>query len=272
MDDTELEGLTLAEKISIVMDDLPDPVQKFLKGPERDAVSLKLSQKYALHTDQAGAFERAYLYMLLGIDTPADFVQDLQTAGIPEETVRGLARDINEEVFKKLHDEELSSDDTKPAPGTAPARVEVPVMRVGEPVAPAAPSQTTAYDVPHVPHLVNLISTPPAQSVATPIQPIAPAPVSVPAPVPIVSMPTPAQVASEFRTMASDIEALQGSMPAIPNPAHVSPARSFQTASVPYTSVPTASQPAIQQHDTASASGMLGGVNYSSDPYREPLE
>jgi hypothetical protein len=61
---TPEEELSMNEKIAILMEDLPVPVQNFLRGPERDAVSSELSTKYNLHADQAGVFERSFIYML----------------------------------------------------------------------------------------------------------------------------------------------------------------------------------------------------------------
>jgi hypothetical protein len=110
MDDSfDTEGLSFDEKIALLEEELPVAIQNFLHSSERDSISLKLSQKYNLHADQAGAFERAYLYMLLGVNSPEDFVRDLQEAGIPSETIKGLTADINELVFKKLQQQELAA-------------------------------------------------------------------------------------------------------------------------------------------------------------------
>ena len=94
--------LTFEQKIAVLMQELPVPVQTFLKSPERDAISLELSNKYHLRVDQADAFSRAYIYMLLGVSTPEEFVQDLRAAGITEDSIQGLTTDVNERVFKRL--------------------------------------------------------------------------------------------------------------------------------------------------------------------------
>lgn len=303
MDEESLNvaDLSLDDQIEILMEDLPEPIQAFLRGPERDATSTRLSQKYNLHADQAGAFERAYLYMLLGVNSPDEFTQDLKDAGLPPDTIRGLTNDVNEQVFKKLRDQELTPSSTEAAAYTEPQRPVVPVMQVGTPtpppqvvpelVAPVAPAPEPA----RVSHLINLIrpenkESSPAQQTVT--EPSYQAPYPAPAPAPRPFTPT---VEPEMRTMASDMQALQhpeaihsasqpqnlpeipsvstmsavsamSTMPNIPHPSQVSAARSFQTASVPYTSVPTASQPASE---TYSAPKPL--TDYSKDPYREPI-
>ncbi len=275
-DDVDISDLSFDDKVAFLEGELPKPVQDFLHSPERDAVSLRLSQKYGLHADQAGIFEKAYLYMLLGVNSPDEFVQDLKDGGLAPDTINGLTNDVNEQVFKRLREQERTSVQSTPVRAPAPAAV--PAMQVlPTPPAAAAPIQV------------------PVQAPETPaynlIRPSEPAAVSAPLP--------------QVRTMRSDIEALQhperqivptavtpqGSMPVIPDPAHVTPARSFQTASVPYTSAPVASNPSpiysvpsmpiaprlpnvaptpinpiVAQAPTASAPH-----DHDSDPYREPL-
>lgn len=146
MDALQENELPFEQQIALLMEDLPAPLQKFLRGPERDAVSLQLSQKHRLRADQAGAFEQAYLYLLIGVNSPDEFVQDLKKAGIPDDTIRGLAADINEQVFKKLQREERMgpSAPVQPAPAVVPAAA-VPVMPPAEKDSPASALQSSAY-------------------------------------------------------------------------------------------------------------------------------
>ncbi|MDB5244991.1 MAG: Phage Tail Collar [Parcubacteria group bacterium] len=230
----DTDTLSLDEKMAILMDELPGPIQDFLSSPERDATSLRLTQKYGLHADQAGAFERGYIYMLLGIYNPDEFVQALREAGIAADTVRSLTNDVNEQVFKKLREEELNPESfPKPAYRSEPAKVEVPVMQVGAPQ-----EQTPPVAAPIQP----AVSTPPPFNLIQPQQAAVPAPFTEVTP----AMPP-------VRTMASDINLIQhselapalpgqGTVQAEPHPWQTSPAQSFQTASVPYTSMPPASR------------------------------
>ena len=122
----DVNSLSAQEKISILVEDLPDPIKRFVQSPERDAVSLKLSQKYNLHADDAGVFDQAYIFMLLGIYTPDEFVSQLRQASFNPDTIRGLTNDVNEMVFKKLRDEEQKqSGATEPVKDTA-----VPLMNI----------------------------------------------------------------------------------------------------------------------------------------------
>lgn len=261
-------NLSLEEKLQILERDLPVPIRAFLHSPERDATSLRLSQKYGLHADQAGAFEQAYIYMLLGINTPEDFVQDLRRAGIPQETVRGLTNDINEQVFKRLQQQELAiADAPKPAYRTTPDRPAVPVPQV-TPTAQPTLAQNPAPEVPPY----NLVRPD----------------VLVPASVQHSAVPLPPAV--QMRTMQHDIQVLQDpntpplTVPNMPHPSQVTPARSFQTASVPFTSIPSAPQPTPVPHQVInppkpapaalppqSAPQAPVMKEHGGDPYREPI-
>jgi hypothetical protein len=224
---TPEEELSMNEKIAILMEDLPVPVQNFLRGPERDAVSSELSTKYNLHADQAGVFERSFIYMLLGVYTPEEFVQELTDAGIPQDTVRGLTADVNERVFKPLQNAERAT-----VPPT-PIAVPVPVY------APPAP----APFVPPTPVVPASIYSAP---VPTP-QPVAPAPqpFAQSAAIPVSPAPVPTYEHPAVRTMAHDMQMMKEGGHAQPTWQPSSPARTFQTSSVPNTGSFAQSAPAI---------------------------
>lgn len=253
----DIDDLSLGEQIDILMEELPLPVQNFLRSPERNAVSLELTRKYQLHADTAGVFERAYLYMLLGIYTPDEFVQELRNGGVSEETIKGLTNDVNELVFKRLRKEEQQP----PPPAsfrTPPPRPSVPLPRVGEEeVPPNLPGQNIAPAPPP--------PAPPPQAPSVPIYRNEPT-LQVPAP--------------HVRTMAEDMQQASHGMQGRP----VTPARSFQTASVPITSAPPPVPPPPPSYvppapapvrltpvDRAHAGAPIT-KEYGSDPYREPIE
>lgn len=208
------------------MEDLPLPIRKFLQSPERDAVSLRLTQKYGLHADDAGTFERAYIYMLLGVFTPDEFVQELRENGLNENTIRGLATDVNEQVFKKLRQEERKEGPMPGAYHSTASVPQVPPMQIGE--RPAVPENLPGQDeLPQwaapapKPEAIQYSAPPqpPAPPVVfhTPPQPIPPPPAQQPAPqTPVQSTPiysNAPQLASAptaglpyARTMAGDME------------------------------------------------------------------
>jgi len=260
-DSTAIADLSFEEKIALLEEELPEAIRNFLQSPERDKVSQQLSSKYRLHADQAGAFERAYLYMLLGVNTPEDFVQDLKDAGLPPDTVRGLTTDVNEQVFKRLQQQELHSS-------------EVPVARSDAPAQPVVP-------------MLQVTAAPPSVPPLEPEPPLAPPTPSynLMRPDALVSAPQPV-----IRTMERDALALQHpeQVPAtqqavvssMPHPSQITPARSFQTASVPYTSTPMPSRqlPPAPTPSTSTAPQTSPTPSqqppqpYGSDPYREPIQ
>lgn len=245
------EDLPLDEQVAILIAELPKPVQDFLHSPERDAVSSELSTKYALHADQAGVFERSYIYMLLGVYTPDEFVQELRDAHIAEETIRGLTTDVNERVFKKLQGAERN-----PPPPPVSAPIPPPIPLSPKPAAPA-PFISTPMAKPFSPSPAP--KPVPAPLPAAPVAPIyvppAPAafatpPVSVPEtpPKPVFATPAAQVEHPAIRTMAHDMEAMKEeskhphqAFPAPKAPVAppawqpASPARTFQTSSVPNT-------------------------------------
>lgn len=190
----EPNELSVDEAIATLLSELPKPVQDFVTSPERARIALSLSQKYRLHADQAGEFERAYMYMLLGISSPEEFVDTLTKAGIAADTVRSLASDVNEQVFVPLRKAEQAPPAVvaaPPAPPILPGSTEpVPLPPVHYPV-PAAP-------VPHVLMYAHPVMVPYGAPVYMmppqhPPQMVHTAPVPEPVPLPVVTPQPPAQ-------------------------------------------------------------------------------
>jgi hypothetical protein len=212
---------TLENSVTEVIGTLPLPIQNFLQSPERDQISIKLTNKYSLHLDQASRFEKAYLFMLMGILTPEQFVSDLQAAGIDQVTVKALANDVNEEVFKPLRQKERQGSpavaSTRPSSPVQPATVPNPtplVSPVGErtsaPYAGARPQPLTPFNLPGADARPDDLFRASTRTVAPiqapgPTPQLAQAPVTSPAPIPIPpaplpprpTIPTPAQMPVE---------------------------------------------------------------------------
>lgn len=182
-DEQSIPEMSTQETVDALMSDLPRPVQDFLKSEERDQVTRELTAKYNLHVDQAGEFERAFLFMLLGVATPEEFVSMLTDAGLTSDVISGLAGDVNTRVFMRLRElERQATPPQAPVPQAQPQKPEpLPVPAVTYEAPPPAPT------LPGSP-----VSVPPP---APPPEPV-PAPVNVPMP-------------PATRTMASDIAALE---------------------------------------------------------------
>ena len=211
---------TLEESVLTVVATLPKPIQDFLTGPERDAVTIKIATKYNLHTDQAGEFQRAFLFMLMGISSPEQFVSELQSAGIDSETVKSLANDVNEEVFKPLREKERSGNVEKPLvvtsvpaqPVVASRPIQAPVStteRIPAPYAGGRPQPLTPFNLPGADaHPNDLFRSatrsvapvpiqPPPPATTAPITPTPPVPIAAPVPQAPKLTPPPAQMPVE---------------------------------------------------------------------------
>lgn len=169
---------TINQAVGTLLASVPDPIRKFLTGPERDKITVELANKYHLRADQAGEFQRAFIFMLLGISDPNEFISTLQAVGISASIIDGITKDVNEQVFSRLQQEERSA--IQPAPPPKPL---VPPMTVGmrqqpapmppivpKPSMPAAPpAQPTAPKPPALP-------VPPAPPIPKPLAPQQPQP------------------------------------------------------------------------------------------------
>lgn len=255
------DSLSLKDSLAILLAQVPAPIHTFI-ATELGSTAKRLTDSYRLHIDQGDVLYTQLLLLLLGQVDPSDFSASLQAAGVSPESTRNIVSEVNETVFKRLREEERVgsvSSAQQIAYRTPPARVDVPVMQVPQPISSVAvdSSQHTG---------INLME---AYAAPAPEE-IPPAPKQNPAPL------------------------------SVPHPWQTSPARSFQTASVPYTSTPYASQAIPQQGYTPPTPtpdiGKMSpsptpepiadytpttpppqqiptpGIQYNLDPYREPIE
>lgn len=254
----EFENMTTDEAVELMYAKLPDQVQKFLVSKERGAVALDLASKYALHVDQAGEFERAFIFMLLGVNTPEEFVDSLRKAGLPPEVVSGLATDLNERVFMRLRESERDA------------------ARAPEPASKSTPLPPPALEYEPAPTLPGSPEKAPMRVVGTPTQAF-----SVPAVPP--ADPTPQQQVIHAMPNAAQ----PGWHPAaavhifVPtHGAHMQPAQTA-TAPVPVAEVPEAPTPVVAvpvergyaNPEPAPQTPQTPITKaYVADPYREPTE
>lgn len=285
-EDVDLSTTPLEEQVAVLMEDLPFPIKNFLQSPERDEISLQLTKKYGLHADDAGTFERAYIYMLLGIFTPDEFVQELRESDLDEATVRGLAADINEQVFKKLRAEERGMASSPAAPKIAPTQVEGVTTPANLPGQDTLPQRTA-------PKLAGGLATfnpplqPPPAAVIPPQNP--PRGLTNPAAVPenhsevspvYNQQDAPKPEYPHTRTMAGDMElAAQGTKsqappppPAYVPPPTVSPATPPQVQPAPAWQPPPTAPVRPTPIDRPSTFKTPITKEYGNDPYREPIE
>ena len=263
------EDLDVTGAVSSLMQDLPKPVQDFLAGDERDQIVRELSSKYGLHVDQAGEFEQAFIYMLLGISSPEDFVATLSRAGVSSPTINALATDVNERVFMRLRDAEREvvqapTPTQKPAPLPPPALDYQPATLPGSPVPAPMPVSTPEPVAPVVP----VIEASPAPQQIIPQQHFVHSmPHSQPQsgwhPAAAVHIFVPTHGAPQHQAP----QPVQNPEPPAPEPAPYVPATPLESR-MPI-SMPTVP---VQQPTPPPAPATPLKKDYAADPYREPIQ
>lgn len=253
-------------------DQAPQAIQDSLSDGLALDFMTSLVARYGLHMDTAGYVSEFIRNMLLGFLRPEQFIGKLASVGLTNDTAHRLTADLNKEVFLPLRDEIL---------GTGVSAHSIPrvaVMHVAEVakhavVAPAA----SAEKISEVPSFNLMRET--SEKISDIASQLPQVDVSAAA---LSTAPVPT-----MRTMQHDMNLVQhGSIPApyeAPtsqlHPDQTSPARIFQTASVPVSIPGTPSTPREMVHiiPDAAQSGFARTLPIapppqpSSDPYRESI-
>ncbi|MCX6787785.1 MAG: hypothetical protein NT108_01310 [Candidatus Kaiserbacteria bacterium] len=141
---------TFDESVKQVMQTLPSVVRTYLSQGKYTIVAKSMMTKYGLRIDQGGVLEREIMLLLMGIESPTEFMQTLaEEARLDQKVITSIVQDINAQIFVPLREEE---------------------RRGGEgsltPTAPIVSMQASAQPTSHF-HLQNKI-TPPARAIQTP--------------------------------------------------------------------------------------------------------
>lgn len=129
---------TLEESIKQVMQTLPPAIHEYLSQGKYEPIVQNLAAKYSLHVDQAGTLERETMLLLMGIETPSEFMQTLTNeAQLNQSIVNNIAQDINQLIFIPLRQqEEGGASAVPPVAASSAALASAPV-----PVPPPFPSR-----------------------------------------------------------------------------------------------------------------------------------
>jgi hypothetical protein len=304
----------------------PYAIKKALNDGVAADFIIGIRKRYGFHLDTVSKVIQLIRNTLLGLAAPTDFLGQLTAIGIPEGQARVLITDVNTEVFMPIQkmmrdgiseeddEEEFAKYQVAPAqpPAVAPpepvAQAQAPVMSVSEPAPTVQPfASATPAPQPQAPIAASVQDVPPV-AVQQPVPAaLDPSPIPIPVarqPGPMTPPPyTPPAPMPHARTMASDMELIEHGydalrvpgMPLPQNPSLATPARTFQTASVPITDTAQAMQaptpPPLPQRvvppppaygPVVTAPVRLTPVErahpdapitkeYGSDPYREPI-
>lgn len=263
--------MSVDDAMSVLLSELPQPVRDFVTSPERARIALSLTYKHRLHADEAGEFERAYMFMLLGISSPEEFVDTLTKAGIPPETVRALAQDVNEQVFVPLRKAEQAPQRATVAPTQAvtlpgssiPVPPPVPHRQEVAPLVPPPSLVPLPQTVPQMPQYMYPPAQMPQQMMYMPQYgvPYGPTPMYVWPPQAPQPWPVPQGMSAEhLHQLASQHQA--SVMSPVPAPEASKP-QVREPERPPYVPPPHPVAPLIQTQPLAK--------EYVADPYREGI-
>lgn len=296
------------EQIRQALSRAPQPIREFIVEGELVQIAQKIAAEHRLHIDATGMLVQLMTAVLLGFLDPALLPSEVSRLGVEADTVSRFINDLNTQIFIPLQkrvkeaghepNKEARVEEGKSFSATsAPVSVsERPASFRTPPPAPVAPPPVVSAPVQPIPQPLMSAQEAPVPSYnlvgsanANP-QPAPTMPASTP--MPVAPMPT-------MRTMQHDIDALQHGQVPTPFPTHLdaltssmpsiaqaTPARGFQTASVPFTSVPQRPAPVqvpsmpvppppaprpLQPRAPQEPFIQPSPSSTSTDPYREPI-
>jgi hypothetical protein len=170
-----------SEQFNAAYGKLPFPIREFLVGDDLGDITQEIGKEYGLHIDTVGDLEREITNMLLGLLHPEQFVQEMKSMGIPQESIGSIVKELNAKVFMPLR-ERMQNAPPEPVHVEEEPIPEVVVVTQSAAPAPAAP-------VPPVPPAPTVAApptfVPPAPAYVAPAPAyVAPAPVYTPPPAP----------------------------------------------------------------------------------------
>ena len=96
---------------------LPKKIKEFIHAPAFGEKILGIATRHGLEGDRATYLEDGVLLLLCGLIPPQDFVRHLsQLLNLPEEKVRPIAENINEQIFRPVQDELKKLYEISPVP------------------------------------------------------------------------------------------------------------------------------------------------------------
>ena len=221
---------------------LPPEVQDAIASPDLKKKIGEIGNKNKLHIDQVGLLEDEVLLVMIGIEDPADFPDNIVQHVKLETSVAGkVAEDVAQQIFLPIREamKKFMGEDSTP-----PASKNPSAMNMGKSVV-----------------MPSSVASAPKPTVTTPQA-------SVPAPASAASMP-PKPAAASAPAIAKPV------MPSKPPEMHPADVmlteKTVQVApAAPNPAVPTA--PANTSQQQAPKPEAPKPAAYKADPYREPPE
>jgi hypothetical protein len=213
------KDLTIEDSLKQVLQTLPSFIREYLSQGKYTLVAQGLMAKYKLRVDQGGVLERELMLLLMGIESPDEFVKALvEEAGLEQGIVNSIVTDVNTQVFVPLRKEEESlSKQTSAQPVAKPVSAPKPAMPAPAHIAPLPPKMAMPksgslgdivrriatpasfdaaklledHEEPHIELKKETAPLPRAASLSVPKPVTAPQPMTPPAPTPKPVVPEP---------------------------------------------------------------------------------
>ena len=141
---------------------LPSDLKTAIYSADSSTAIENISKKYGLHIDQMGKLAEETGLVMLGVTHPKDFISNLAgRLGVDQLTAKSIARDVNEQIFKKVRESLMKIHGLGETPAETP-KTEKPEVKVEikmepkpleiRPVPPAQPEEKPGMTFPEKSH------------------------------------------------------------------------------------------------------------------------
>ena len=109
---------------------LPSDLKTAIYSADSSTAIENISKKYGLHIDQMGKLAEETGLVMLGVTHPKDFISNLAgRLGVDQLTAKSIARDVNEQIFKKVRESLMKIHGLAETPAETP-KTEKPEVKV----------------------------------------------------------------------------------------------------------------------------------------------
>ncbi len=179
------------QELVAVIGKAPQIIQDQIGDSEMLHVVVAIATAHGLHVDAIGVLARLNTYLLLGLISPQEFVQELIRMQISEADAKQILEEINQKIFAPMHDKMRAGEQGAPpslATPIEPVTVPIPARPIAPPPPPRMPATPPQQTMPTlIPKPLNRLQPQQIVGGALVLQHAAPPPVQQPKP------PTPAQ-------------------------------------------------------------------------------
>src|SRR3989338_6526387 len=109
---------------------LPSDLKTAIYSADSSTAIENISKKYGLHIDQMGKLAEETGLVMLGVTHPKDFISNLaKRLQVDQITAKSVARDVNEQIFKKVRESLMKIHGLGETPAETP-KTEKPEVKV----------------------------------------------------------------------------------------------------------------------------------------------